>query len=384
MPRAGFAPPPYPYDRLDELKARADALPGGLVDLSIGTPADAPPNVVLEALAHSGAERSYPPSVGTPAFREAAAEWMHRRLGVAVTTSQLAACIGTKELVAGLPQWLRLRTPGRDTVLYPAVSYPTYAMGATLAGCRAVPVAVDDRWHLDLDSIADADADRALCLWVDSPGNPAGAVEDLGAAAAWGRQRGIPVLSDECYVEFTWDAAPHTILEHGTEGVLALHSLSKRSNLAGARVGFYAGDADLVTYLSEVRKHAGFMVPGPVQAAAVAAWGDDAHVDEQRDRYRSRLEQLAAALNDCGWDLDASRPAGGFYLWVAAPHGDAWALVRRLATEVGVLASPGEFYGSAGAGHVRFALVQPMERIDLVAKRLASARAAAASGRVSP
>jgi len=384
MPRAGFAPPPYPYDRLDELKARADALPGGLVDLSIGTPADAPPNVVLEALAHSGAERSYPPSVGTPAFREAAAEWMRRRLAVTVTTSQLAACIGTKELVAGLPQWLRLRTPGRDTVLYPAVSYPTYAMGATLAGCRAVPVAVDDRWHLDLDSIADADADRALCLWVDSPGNPAGAVEDLGAAAAWGRQRGIPVLSDECYVEFTWDAAPHTILEHGTEGVLALHSLSKRSNLAGARVGFYAGDADLVTYLSEVRKHAGFMVPGPVQAAAVAAWGDDAHVDEQRDRYRSRLEQLAAALNDCGWDLDASRPAGGFYLWVAAPHGDAWALVRRLATEVGVLASPGEFYGSAGAGHVRFALVQPMERIDLVAKRLASACAAAASGRVSP
>ncbi len=384
MPRAGFAPPPYPYDRLDELKARADALPGGLVDLSIGTPADAPPNLVLEALAHSGAERSYPPSVGTPAFREAAAEWMRRRLAVTVTTSQLAACIGTKELVAGLPQWLRLRTPGRDTVLYPAVSYPTYAMGATLAGCRAVPVAVDDRWHLDLDSIADADADRALCLWVDSPGNPAGAVEDLGAAAAWGRQRGIPVLSDECYVEFTWDAAPHTILEHGTEGVLALHSLSKRSNLAGARVGFYAGDADLVTYLSEVRKHAGFMVPGPVQAAAVAAWGDDAHVDEQRDRYRSRLEQLAAALNDCGWDLDASRPAGGFYLWVAAPHGDAWALVRRLATEVGVLASPGEFYGSAGAGHVRFALVQPMERIDLVAKRLASACAAAASGRVSP
>jgi len=384
MPGAGFAPPPYPYDRLDELKVLAEASPGGLVDLSIGTPADAPPKVVLDALAHSGAERGYPPSVGTPAFREAAVEWMHRRLGVRVSASQLAACIGTKELVAGLPQWLRLRTPGRDTVLYPAVSYPTYAMGATLAGCRAVPVAVDEDWHLDLDSVAEADAERALCLWVDSPGNPAGAIEDLRAAAAWGRHRCIPVLSDECYIEFTWDAAPHTILEHGTEGVLALHSLSKRSNLAGARVGFYAGDADLVTYLSEVRKHAGFMVPGPVQAAAVAAWGDDAHVDEQRARYRSRLERLAAALNDCGWGLEASQPAGGFYLWVAAPHDDAWALVRRLATEVGVLASPGEFYGSAGAGHVRFALVQPMERIDLIAERLASVRGAAVPGRVSP
>jgi aspartate/methionine/tyrosine aminotransferase len=308
---------------------------------------------------------------------------MQRRLGVTIAPTQVAACIGTKELVAGLPQWLRLRSPERDTVLYPAVSYPTYAMGATLAGCRAVPVAVDSDWHLDLASIADSDAARALCLWVDSPGNPSGVVEDLAAAAAWGRTRGVPVLSDECYVEFTWHGPRHTILEHGPAGVLALHSLSKRSNLAGARVGFYAGDADLVTYLSEVRKHAGFMVPGPVQAAAVAAWSDDAHVEEQRGRYLQRLERLAAALNGCGWGLDATLPAGGFYLWVPAPGGDAWALVRRLATEAGVLASPGEFYGTAGAGHVRFAVVQPLERIDLVARRLASARESATSGRLS-
>ena len=159
--------------------------------------------------------------------------------------------------------------------------------------------------------------------------------------------------------------------------------MSKRSNLAGARVGFYAGDADLVTYLSEVRKHAGFMVPGPVQAAAVAAWGDDAHVDAQRTRYLARLQRLSAALEGCDWGLEAPLPAGGFYLWVAAPEGDAWALVRRLATEAGVLASPGEFYGTAGAGHVRFALVQPMARIELIATRLASARASAASERLS-
>src|SRR6478735_6574550 len=289
---AGFVPPPYPYERLDPLRAVAAELDGGAVNLSNKTPFDPPPAAVVDALARSGAERGYPPSVGTPAFREAAAAWMARRLGGQVAPSAVAACIGSKELVAGVPQWLRLRTPERDTVLYPAISYPTYAMGATLAGCRAVPVAVDDGFRIDLASIDPADAERALCLWVNTPGNPAGGLDDLGAAAAWGRAHGVPVFSDECYVEFTWSGPPRSILEHGADGVVAVHSLSKRSNLAGARAGFYAGDADLVGYLSEVRKHAGFMVPGPVQAAAVAAWGDDEHVDRQRSEYRGRLERL--------------------------------------------------------------------------------------------
>jgi succinyldiaminopimelate transaminase len=356
-----FVPPPYPYDRLDELKALGAALPGGLVDLSIGTPCDPPPQVVLDALAGSGAERGYPPSIGTAAYREGAAAWMDRRLGVTVDPAHLAACVGTKELVAGVPQWLRLRRPELDTVLFPATSYPTYAMGATLAGCRAVP-------YEALEAIADEDAARALCLWVNIPGNPTGALGDLGAAAAWGRARGVPVLSDECYVEFTWDGPPRTILEHGSDGVLAVHSLSKRSNLAGARAGFYAGDADLVHYLAEVRKHAGFMVPGPVQAAAVAAWADDAHVDEQRRRYHDRLATMAATLTAVG--VDAPMPAGAFYLWAKAPGGDAWALARRLAEDGGVLVSPGEFYGPAGAGHIRVAVVQPDDRLSLVAQRL--------------
>jgi succinyldiaminopimelate transaminase len=357
----GFVPPPYPYDRLDEVKALADGLEGGLVDLSIGTPCDPPPALVLEALASSNAERGYPPSIGSGAYREAAAGWMARRLGVEIAPSTVAACVGTKELVAGMPQWLRLRTPDRDTVLYPAISYPTYAMGATLAGCRAVP-------YRTLDDIGEDDAARALCVWVNVPGNPTGALADLGAAAAWGRARGIPVLSDECYVEFTWSGPPRTILEHGTDGVLAVHSLSKRSNLAGARAGFYAGDADLVRYLAELRKHAGFMVPGPIQAAAIAAWGDDAHVDEQRDRYRRRLELLRGALATIG--VDAPMPDGAFYLWASAPDGDAWALTRRLAETAGALVSPGEFYGPDGAGHVRIAVVQPDDRLELVAKRL--------------
>ena len=365
----GFRPPPYPYDRLDDVREVAAAHPGGLVDLSVGTPMDPPPAVVATALADVAAARSYPPSIGSPALRQATARWVRRRLGADVDPeTEIGACMGTKELVAGMPHWLRLRDPNRDTVLYPAVAYPTYAMGATLAGCRSVPVPVDEHWALDLDAIDPADADRALCLWVNTPGNPAGGLDDLGAAAAWGRAHGVPVLSDECYVEFTWEGGPRSVLQHGTEGVLAVHSLSKRSNLAGARVGSYAGDAELVGFLREIRKHAGFMVPGPVQAAAVAALDDDDHVEVQRARYRSRLAALAEALGQL--DLDVDLPAGGFYLWVPAPGGDAWSLVRRLAAEGGAVVSPGEFYGEAGSDHVRVAAVQPDDRIELVAHRL--------------
>ena len=364
-----FVPPPYPYDRLDEVKALADRHEGGLVDLSIGTPCDPPPGDVVAALAGSGAERGYPPSIGNAAFRDAAARWMHRRLGVESDPAAIGACIGTKELVAGMPHWLRLRRPDRDTVLYPAISYPSYEMGAILAGCRGVPVAVDDQWRIDLSTIDPSDADRALCLWVNTPGNPAGGLDDLVAAAEWGRERGVPVLSDECYAEFTWDGPPRSILATGAEGVLAVHSLSKRSNLAGVRSGFYAGDLELVHYLRELRKHAGFMVPGPVQAASVVAFDDDAHVEVQRDRYWSRLQRCAALVQEA-YGIDVVLPGGAFYLWIEAPEGDAWAFTRRLAEDAGVLVSPGEFYGPAGAGHVRVAVLQPDDRLDLVEARL--------------
>jgi succinyldiaminopimelate transaminase len=354
-----FVPPIYPYERLADAKAAAEKLPGGLVDLSIGTPCDPPPAEVVAALSSSGLERGYPMSVGSPRYREAAARWMDRRLDVQVDPADVFACVGTKEFVATTPQWLKLRTPERDTVLYPAVSYPTYEMGATLAGCRAVAFET-------LADIDDADADRALCLWVNSPSNPTGEVLDLGAAAEWGRARGVPVLSDECYVEFTWAGEKRSILQHGVNGVVALHSISKRSNLAGLRAGFYAGDPDLVRYLGEVRKHVGMLVPGPIQAAAAVALDDDAHVEEQRTRYWDRLERFREILVKLG--LSAPLPQGGFYLW--APVDDAWAFTDRLAREGGALVSPGEFYGPAGAGCVRVALVQPLERLELVASRL--------------
>ena len=368
---AGFEPPIYPYERLASARQKADAWPGGIVDLSIGTPTDPPPQGALDALAaadRSGGVRGYPTSVGSPALRRAAADWMEARLGVTVALDDLAVCVGTKEFVATLAQWLKLRTPRRDTVLYPAIAYPTYEMSAVLAGCRAVAVPVDDRFRLRLDAVDDGDADRALALWVNTPGNPAGQLDDLDAAAAWGRRRGVPVFSDECYAEFTWDGPPRTILSSGSEGVVAVHSLSKRSNLAGLRLGWYAGDPDLVHYLSEVRKHVGMMVPGPVQLAGAAALADQDHVERQRTRYRRRLERMQEIL--AGLGVDAPLPAGGFYLWAEAPEGDAWGFAARLAAEGGVLVSPGDIYGAAGVGRVRIAMVQSDERLELVAARL--------------
>lgn len=367
MTVAPFVPPPYPYDRIDKFKPLAERFDGGLVDLSIGTPCDPPPPAVVEALAGSDAERGYPPSIGTVALRDAIVRWIGRRFDVRVGRDDVAACIGTKEFVGTLPQWLRLRRPDRDTVLYPSIAYPTYEMGAILAGCRAVPVPLTEAGGMDLAAIDPADAARALVLWVNSPSNPTGALDDLGAAAAWGRANGVPVFSDECYVEFTWEGRGRTILEHGLDGVVAVHSLSKRSNLAGTRVGFYAGDPELVDYLREVRKHVGMMVPGPVQAAGAVALDDDAHVAVQRDRYLGRLERMAAVLS--AWSgVEVPLPAGGFYLWFRV--GDAWEFTERLMRDAGTLISPGDFYGPAGAGFVRVAVVQPDDSIDRVAARL--------------
>ena len=369
-----FRLPPYPYDRLDGLAKLAAAHPGGMVDCSVGTPCDPPLPAVVEALASSGSERGYPASAGSPALREAAAAWLVRRFGLAdVPATSVAACVGTKELVASVPHVLQLRTPAKDTVLYPAVSYPTYAMGAALADCRAVavPPPRGRLGGLDLNAVDPDDAARALLVWSNSPSNPTGGLGDLGAEAAWGRSHGVPLFSDECYAEFTWDGPPRSVLEHGADGVVAVHSLSKRSNLAGVRVGFYAGDPELVEFLRAVRQHAGLMVPGPAQAAGVAALSDDAHVEAQRGRYRERMAYVGGVLGAYG--VPVEMPQGGFYLWVPVPPGrwpDAWAMAEALANDGGLLVSPGDLYGDGGAGHVRVAVVQPMDRLELVGERL--------------
>ena len=365
--QVGFEPPPYPYDRLDAYQKMASQFDGGIVDLSIGTPCDPPPQAVIDALAGSGSERGYPASIGSENLRRSIARWMGRRFSIDVPISRIAACIGTKEFVATTPQYMKLRRPGRDTVIYPAIAYPTYEMGATLAGLRALPVPMNAEGHMDFASLSEDDIARALMVWVNSPSNPTGGLDDLKYAANWGRKHDIPVFSDECYAEFTWGTAPQSILQHGLDGVIAVHSLSKRSNLAGVRVGFYSGDAEIVDYLKEVRKHAGFMVPGPAQAAGVAALDDDEHVRVQRDRYLSRLEMMAKALTT--WSgIDIALPSGGFYLWFNA--GDAWEFTEKLAREGGALVSPGDFYGAVGSHNVRVAVVQPDAKLAMVAKRL--------------
>ena len=383
----GFVPPPYPHDRLAGFHATAASVPGGIVDCSIGTPVDPMPDVARLALVESAAAATgYPATIGSADYRTAAAAWIGRRFGVAVGPDQVVACIGTKELVASLPRALSLRDPTRDTVLYPGVAYPTYAMGATLAGLRAVSVPVDASWRLDLSAVADADASRALVLWLNDPANPTGAGNDragMAAAVAWARERGVIVASDECYAEFTYaddglPIEPVTALDAGVNGVLAVHSLSKRSNMAGLRAGFVAGDGDLVAYLGELRKHGGLMTPAPVQAAATAALGDDSHVDDQRERYASRRRRLLPVLER--WGLVHDGGPSTFYLWLrgagALADDDGWSLTGRLA-ETGLLVAPGDLYGPQGRDHVRLALSVTDERLDLTIERLEASMAAA-------
>ncbi len=362
-----FTPPPYPYERLDVVRKLASTHEGGPIECSIGTPVDPPPDTVMEELAKGTGARGYPTSQGSTELRESAVGWLQRRFGVAVSSNDVAACIGTKEFVGTLAGYLHLRTPERDTVLYPAISYPTYAMGATLAGLRPVPVAMRDG-RLDLESIEPADATRALVLWSNSPSNPTGYLDDLEAVAAWGRRHDVPVASDECYAEFTWSGRPRSILEYGRDGVLAVHSCSKRSNLAGLRAGFYAGDEELVGFLKLVRQHAGFMVAAPVQAAVAVAYDDDAHVDVQRERYRRRLTMMSAALEDFG--VHAPMPEGSFYLWCSKAGLDGWELAAEIAERSALVVSPGELYGEDGRDYVRLAVVQSDERLALAASRL--------------
>jgi aspartate/methionine/tyrosine aminotransferase len=275
---------------------------------------------------------------------------------------------------------LSLRDPSRDTVLYPAVAYPTYEMGALLAGLRAVPVPVDDEWHLDFDRVDPADADRALLLWLNDPSNPTGAVatpDGMVDAVEWARARGIVVASDECYAEFTYDAdgvatAPVTALATSpdgcADGVLVVHSLSKRSNMAGLRAGFIAGDRALITYLGEMRKHGGLMMPSPIQAAAAAALGDDEHVREQQTRYARRRALALPALESRGLVHDGG--SSTFYLWLrdADRARDGWAIAEELAT-TGLVVAPGDFYGTASTDHVRVALTITDEQINLLCER---------------
>lgn len=354
--------PEFPWDRLAPYGDTARRHPDGLVDLSVGTPVDPTPAVVQQALRSASDAPGYPLTVGSPALRDAVVSWVGRRLGAEVTPADVVPTIGTKELVALLVQMLGIS--GKQ-VLLPALAYPTYDVGARLAGCQ--PVATDDPTAHD--------PSRVGLVWLNSPSNPTGRVQDaaeLARVVAWGRAHGVLVASDECYLELGWDADPVSVLHPSvsggsTDGVLALHSLSKRSNLAGYRSGFGVGDAAVVAKLVEVRKHLGLMLPAPVQAATVAALGDDDHVAEQKERYRARRDLLRTAVEKAGFRVDHSQ--AGLYLWATRDE-PCWDTVGWLA-ERGVLVAPGEFYGEAGGRHVRIALTATDERVAAAAERLA-------------
>lgn len=285
---------------------------------------------------------------------------MQRRLGVVVEPSAVLPSIGSKELVSGIPRLLGL--PAGSTIVIPRIAYPTYAVGAVIAGCQYV--ATDEPETVE----------GAALVWLNSPGNPTGSVLSAERAAqivAWARTAGAVVVSDECYIELGWDAEPISVLHPSVcgeshAGVLALHSLSKRSNLAGYRFGFVAGDPDLIDDLVAVRKHLGMMVPTPVQQAAIAAFDDDAHVEAQKAVYGRRRTILRDALSSAGFRIDES--AAGLYLWITRGE-PCWDTVGWFA-ERGILVTPGDFYGPAGDQHVRVALTGTDPQIAAVASRL--------------
>ncbi|WP_319457312.1 MULTISPECIES: succinyldiaminopimelate transaminase [unclassified Mycobacterium] len=355
--------PVFPWDTLADATARARAHPGGIVDLSVGTPVDDVAPVIRNALSAASSAPGYPTTAGTAELRASAAGALRRRYGITgLADDAVLPVIGTKELIAWLPTLLGLA--GDDAVVVPELAYPTYDVGARLAGTQI----------LRADSLTQIGPRTPRLVYLNSPSNPTGAVlgvEHLRKVVGWARERGVLVASDECYLGLGWEAEPVSVLHPAVSdgdhtGLLAIHSLSKTSSLAGYRAGFVAGDPAVVAELLAVRKHAGMMVPTPVQAAMVAALDDDAHELDQKRRYARRRDVLLAAVRGAGFTVEHSE--AGLYLWATRDE-PGRATVSWLADR-GILVAPGEFYGPRGADFVRIALTATDERIDAAAARL--------------
>lgn len=373
----GLDLPEYPWEAMAPYAKLAAEHPDGAVNLSIGTPVDPTPELIRRALSAAADAPGYPTTHGTLSLRTAIARWFDRRRGVpGLDPQDIMPTVGSKELVAWLPLLLGLGEG--DVVVRPTVAYPTYDMGAVLAGATAV--AADDLDELDDDVRA-----RVRLVWVNSPGNPTGIVrsaQSLRSLVDAARAQGAVVASDECYGELgwgNWDPArggtpvPSILAPEVSGGsnelLLCVYSLSKQSNMAGYRAAFVAGDGAIIANLVNSRKHAGMIVPAPVQAAMEAALGDDSHVAAQKDLYRARRDLLLPALQAYG--LEVRHSEAGLYLWATAGE-DTWTTVDRLA-RLGILAGPGVIYGEAGAGFVRLALTGSDERVAAAARRLTDA-----------
>jgi len=364
--RTPLSLPDFPWDALVPFGDRARQHPGGIIDLSVGSPVDPTPALIRDALKAATDAHAYPQVAGTPALREAIVEWYSRRRGVHdLTVANVLPSIGSKELIAWLP--LMLGIGEGDVVVHPSVAYPTYAIGAALAGATA----------LASDDPAEWPANTKL-IWINSPGNPDGRVldvETMKTMVARARELGAVIAGDECYAELNWasDEPTPSILDPRVIGgdrnsVLSVYSLSKQSNLAGYRAGFVAGCSDLIAELLGVRKHAGLIPPAPVQAAMIAALGDEQHVAVQRELYRSRRDRMKAAVEAAGFTIDHSE--AGLYLWATRGQ-DAWQTVADLA-EIGLLVVPGTFYTDGAPQHVRIALTVSDADVDAAVERLST------------
>ena len=334
---------------------RARQHPQGIIDLSVGTPVDPTPDFIQSALGESADAPGYPLTAGSVQLRTAIRQWATRRLG-ATGEFDVLPLIGSKELIAWLPTLLEA-----TMVIYPEIAYPTYSVGATLASAIGTPVGIDATTWPDSD-----------LAWINSPSNPTGRVHseaEIATVIRWARNKNSIVASDECYLEFGHTVEPKSILGlagGNNKNILAVHSLSKRSSMAGYRAGFIIGDVELISRLREVRKHAGMIVPLPVQNAMVTALSDDTHVAEQRQRYNSRRARLAPALQSVGFGIEESR--AGLYIWCSRNEKDLDS-VSWLA-ELGILATPGHFYGVKGDHHIRVALTATDAKIDEAVLRL--------------
>ncbi|MET8875994.1 succinyldiaminopimelate transaminase [Nocardia sp. NPDC004604] len=366
--------PDFPWDTIAAVKAKAAAHPDGIVDLSVGTPVDPVDPLIRAALSSVAEVPGYPTTHGTPELRAAAVDALKRRYGITgLDPAAVLPVIGTKELIAGLPRLLGLGAD--DLVVIPEVAYPTYEVGALLAGAQVVRA----------DGLTQLGPRSPALIYVNSPSNPTGrvlGVEHLRKVVQFARERGAVVASDECYLGLTWTvptgrsagSAPGravSILDPEVcggdhTGLLAVHSLSKTSNLASYRAGFVVGDPQLVAEMLEVRKHSGMMVPFPIQAAMAAALGDDNHEAQQRERYRARREVLRTALQQAGFRIDHSE--AGLYLW--STRGEPCRTTLEWLAERGILAAPGDFYGPGAGEYVRIALTATDERIRAAAQRL--------------
>jgi succinyldiaminopimelate transaminase len=361
--RVSASLPVFPWDTLADATAVARAHSDGIVDLSVGTPVDEVAPVIRNALADASSAPGYPTTAGTPALRAAAVAALRRRYGIdGLSDDAVLPVIGTKELIAWLPTLIGLGAD--DVVVVPELAYPTYDVGARLAGAQV----------LQADSLTQLGPQSPKLVFINSPSNPTGAVlgvDHLRKVVGWARQRGALLASDECYLGLGWDAEPLSVLHPSVcdgdhTGLLAIHSLSKTSSLAGYRAGFVAGDPAVVAELLAVRKHAGMMLPTPIQAAMVAALDDDGHEKEQRERYARRRDALLPAVRGAGFTVDHSE--AGLYLWVT--RGEPCRDTVAWFAERGILVAPGEFYGPRGARHVRIALTATDERIDAAIARL--------------